>query len=210
MFLSSKVKFLYCLLNTHKGVIGVPIIANSLMQSHQYIERFVEDGDIVIDATAGNGNDIVFLAKLVGQTGQVFSFDVQKIALDRTREKLINLGLADRVELINDGHENIDKYIKNNVKAVMFNLGYLPSGDHKMGTKAETTISAIEKSLNSLVKKGIISIVVYHGGDSGFEEKIQVLEYLEKLDPKKYSVMKTEFINQPNCPPILVCIEKIA
>lgn len=187
----------------------MPKIGNSLMQSHQYIERFVEDGDVVIDATAGNGNDTVFLAKLVGQTGRVFSFDVQKIALDRTREKLSSFGLIDRVEIINDGHENLDKYVKNNVKAVMFNLGYLPSGDHKIGTKAETTISAIEKSLNNLVKGGIISIVVYHGGDSGFEEKNQVLEYLEQLDQKKYSVMKTEFINQPNCPPILVCIEKI-
>lgn len=187
----------------------MPKIGNSLMQSHQYIERFVEEGDIVIDATAGNGNDTVFLAKLVGETGRVFSFDIQKVALDKTREKLISLGLAVMVELINDGHENIDKYVKNNIKAVMFNLGYLPSGDHKIGTKPETTISAIEKSLNSLVKGGIISIVVYHGGDSGFEEKIQVLEYLEKLDPKMYSVMKTEFINQKNCPPILVCIEKI-
>lgn len=184
-------------------------IGNSLMQSHQYIERFVEEGDIVIDATAGNGNDTVFLAKLVGQNGHVFSFDVQKIALDRTREKLSSLGLIDRVEIIYDGHENLDKYVKNNVKAVMFNLGYLPSGDHKIGTKVETTICAIEKSLDSLVAGGIISIVVYHGGDSGFEEKDKVIEYLEKLNQKKYSVMKTEFINQPNCPPILVCIEKI-
>lgn len=187
----------------------MPKIPNSLTQSHQYIERFVEQGDVVIDATAGNGNDTAFLAKLVGENGRVFSFDVQKIAIDRTRDRISSLGLADRVELINDGHENLDKYIKDSVKAVMFNLGYLPGGDHQIGTKAETTICAIEKAMALLVKGGIISIVIYHGGDSGFEEKNKVLEYMGKIDPKKYTVMKTEFINQPNCPPILVCIEKI-
>lgn len=188
----------------------MPKIGNSLTQSHLYIERFVGEGDWVIDATAGNGNDTVLLAKLVGQTGHVFSFDVQQIALDKTAEKLVNLGLQDRVELICDGHENLEKYVKGNVKAVMFNLGYLPRGDHNIGTRAETTIRAIEKSLELMVVGGIISIVVYHGGDSGFDEKIKVLEYVEHLDPKRYVVMKTEFINQVNCPPILLCIEKLA
>ncbi len=187
----------------------MPKIANSLNQSHQYIERFVEPGDIVIDATAGNGNDTAFLAKHVGENGKVFAFDIQEVAIERTREKLLKLGLMDRVELINDGHENLDKYIQSSVKAVMFNLGYLPGGDHKIGTKAENTICAIEKAMELLVAGGLISIVVYHGGDSGFEEKNRVMEYLYNIDPKRYTVMKTEFINQPNYPPILVCIEKI-
>ena len=185
-------------------------IGNSLTQSHQYIERIVEEGDIVIDATAGNGNDTLFLAKLVGEYGHVYSFDVQQIALDRTEKRLDSLDLKGRVDLIKDGHENLDKYVKNNVKAVMFNLGYLPRGDHNIGTRAETTITAIEKALDLMVEGGIISIVVYHGGDSGFDEKIKVMEYLEKIDPKKYVVMITNFINQPNCPPILACIEKIS
>jgi tRNA G37 N-methylase Trm5 len=188
----------------------MPKIGNSLTQSHLYIERFVGEGDTVIDATAGNGNDTILLAKLVGQTGHVFSFDIQQIALDRTKEKLISLGMQDRVELICDGHENLDKYVKGDVKAVMFNLGYLPRGDHNIATRAETTIKAIEKSLELMVVGGIISIVVYHGGDSGFDEKNKVLQYVEQLDPKKYVVMKTDFINQVNCPPILLCIEKSA
>ncbi len=188
----------------------MPKIGNSLSQSHKYIEHFVKEGDIVIDATAGNGNDTLFLAQLVGESGHVYSFDIQQIALDRTAEKLNSKGLKDRVELIKDGHENLDKYVNSNVKAVMFNLGYLPRGDHNFGTRADTTINALEKALELIALGGIISIVVYHGGDSGFDEKVQVMEYLEKLDPKKYIVMKTEFINQVNCPPILACIEKIS
>ncbi len=188
----------------------MPKVGNSLSQSHKYIENFVEEGDIVIDATAGNGNDTLFLAQLVGGRGHVYSFDIQQIALDRTAEKLDKIELRDRVDLIKAGHENLDKYVKSNVKAVMFNLGYLPGGDHNLGTRAQTTITALEKAMELLVVGGIISIVVYHGGDSGFEEKTQVMEYLERIDPKKYLVMKTEFINQVNCPPILACIEKIS
>ena len=91
----------------------------------------------------------------------------------------------------------------------MFNLGYLPGGDHSIGTRAQTTIVAVQKSLDMLVKNGLVIIVIYHGGDTGFEERDQLLGWLNKLDSKKYKVMKTEFINLVNHPPILACIEKV-
>jgi hypothetical protein len=131
------------------------------------------------------------------------------MAIKSTENKLIQLNLRDRVELIQDGHQNMDKYVNSEVKAVMFNLGYLPKGDHSIGTRWETTIEAIKKSMNLLKVNGIISIVVYYGGDSGFEEKEHVLEYIKTIDNKKYTVMMTEFVNQINCPPILVLIEKL-
>ncbi|MFL6518354.1 MAG: rRNA methyltransferase, partial [Bacillus sp. (in: firmicutes)] len=34
--------------------------------------KAVKPGDVVIDATVGNGYDSVFLAELVGESGQVF------------------------------------------------------------------------------------------------------------------------------------------
>ena len=103
----------------------------------------------------------------------------------------------------------MDQYVSHPVKVVMFNLGYLPGGDHNIGTKGATTIEAIEKSLSLLVKNGIVMIVIYYGGDSGFDEKEAVLEFLASLDCKKYSVLMHHFINQINCPPIAVCIEKL-
>jgi len=131
------------------------------------------------------------------------------MAIKSTENKLIQLNLRDRAELIQDGHQNMDKYVNSEVKVVMFNLGYLPKGDHNIGTRWETTIEAIKKSMNLLKVNGIISIVVYYGGDSGFEEKEHVLEYIKTIDNKKYTVMMTEFVNQINCPPILVLIEKL-
>lgn len=184
-------------------------IKNSLGQSHDLIGRIVKEGDIAVDATAGNGNDTVFLARLVGDSGKVYSFDIQEKAIEKTRKRIEEADLAGRVELIRDGHQNMDKYVTEKVKAVMFNLGYLPGGDHSIGTKGSTTIDAIEKSLEAVEVNGIVSIVVYYGGDSGFDEKNEVLEYIKTIDNKRFTVMKTEFVNQVNCPPVLVCIEKL-
>lgn len=185
-------------------------LLNSLHESHRIVQSVVKQGDTVVDATMGNGNDTAFLAELVGAQGKVFSFDIQLIAVQRTRRLLEEKGLLRRVVLLNDGHENMDRYVpEHHASAVMFNLGYLPKGDHSISTKPDTTIKAIEKSLNIIKTNGIVSIVVYYGGDSGFEEKEKVISFVSALDNKKYTVMKREFINQPNCPPILICIEKI-
>lgn len=223
-------------------------VKNSLAQSHVYIENLVKSGDIVVDATAGKGNDTLFLSKLVGNAGFVYSFDIQEKAHEATKDRLLNEGFfrfeetnidfishdisnhnieaniiktleVERKNIfkhdyfgtviqIHDGHENIQKHVHHAIKCVMFNLGYLPGGDHNIGTKWETTIKAIESSLELLVLHGLVCLVVYYGGDSGFDEKNQVLEFVKKLDCKKYTVMQTEFVNQMNCPPILVLIEK--
>jgi tRNA G37 N-methylase Trm5 len=184
------------------------ILKNSLAISHDLVSKIVKEGDTVVDATMGNGSDTLFLAGLVGEAGKVYSFDIQQCAVEATRRRLDASAISGRVELIHDGHQNLDRYVTYGIKAVMFNLGYLPKGDHKIGTRAETTIEAIKKSLELLFIEGIVMIVIYYGGDSGFEEKDAVLGYLKTIDCKKYSVLMHDFINQVNCPPIAVCIEK--
>lgn len=183
-------------------------LKNALDISHKIIESIVAKGDIVVDATAGNGNDTLFLAELVGEGGKVFAFDIQDIAIENTRNRLIQNKASQAVTLIKDSHENMDKYVPTGIKAVMFNLGYLPGGDHSIGTKSASTIKAIEKSLDLLVPGGIIMMSVYYGGDSGFEEKEAIMEHVKNIDHKIASVLVHEFINQINCPPIAICIEK--
>lgn len=185
------------------------IIKNSLYQSHDIAKKAVMPGDHVIDATCGNGGDTLFLAGLTGEDGMVYSFDIQQDALNRTLEKLKKEGMEKRVELIHDSHARMDEYVKGKVRCVMFNLGYLPGGDHSIGTRGESTITAIKKAMELVMVNGIITVVVYYGGDSGFEEKEQVLEYIKTIDCKRFTVSRTEFVNQVNCPPILVCIEKL-
>jgi len=184
------------------------LLSNSLAISHEIVKKVVRQGDTVVDATMGNGNDTLFLARLVGDKGKVYSFDIQACALENTRRRLDEAGITGCVELISDGHQNIDIYVPTGIKAVMFNLGYLPKGDHSIGTKADTTIEALKKSMELLITGGIIMLVIYYGGDSGFYEKEAVLEYLKTIDCRKYSVLVSDFVNQINCPPIAVCIEK--
>ena len=51
---------------------------------HLYVKKIVQPGDVVIDATTGNGYDTCFLANLVGKNGLVFGFDIQEQAIDNT------------------------------------------------------------------------------------------------------------------------------
>ncbi|QGU96779.1 methyltransferase domain-containing protein [Clostridium bovifaecis] len=168
----------------------------------------LRSGDTVIDATMGNGNDTVFLAGLVGKEGKVYSFDIQDIAIENTEEKLKSANIFSNVKLIHDGHENIDKYVNEKVKLVMFNLGYLPSASHEITTKAETTITAIKKSLEVLDRDGVILLVIYHGHDNDKMERCAVEKLASNLDQKEYNVIRLEFINQMNNPPLLIAIEK--
>lgn len=185
------------------------VIKNALHQSHEIIEKIVKPGDAVIDATAGNGGDTLFLADLVGPKGKVWSFDIQKQAHEKTLDKLKAAGLDSIVTQICDSHANLDSYVHEPVKAVMFNLGYLPGGDHNIGTKGVSTIAALNKAIELVEVNGIITVAIYYGGVSGFDEKEQVLEFVRTIDCKRFTVSQTEFVNQINCPPILICIEKL-
>lgn len=185
------------------------IIPDSTLKiTHEYIKKAVSAGNTVIDATMGNGHDTLFLANLVGEKGKVFAFDIQKQAVVNTSDLLEKEGVSERAVLINDGHHNIEKYVDMPVNAVMFNLGYLPGGDHSIATKFETTAKAIEQSMNLLSPGGLISIGVYYGGDSGFEEKNALMEWIKTINYKEYTVLVLDYVNRPNCPPIAVMIEK--
>ncbi|MCY6370730.1 tRNA (mnm(5)s(2)U34)-methyltransferase [Clostridium ganghwense] len=183
-------------------------LTNAMNLGKEICVKKLKNGDVAVDATMGNGNDTVFLSRLVGEEGKVYAFDVQDSAIKNTREKLKNHNINGLVELINDGHENIDKYIKEKVKVIMFNLGYLPRAEHKVTTKPDTTLIAIQKSLELLQKNGVVILVIYHGHEEGKEEKTVIENFAKSLNQKEYNVIELSFVNQINNPPILVAIEK--
>lgn len=177
---------------------------------HRFLEDHIQSGDICIDATMGNGNDTVLLSKLAGETGKVIAFDIQQPALDSTREKLIKENCPENYELVLASHETMGAYAEEaSVSCITFNLGYLPGGDHAKATKGESSIRAIDTGLSLLRKKGLMTVCIYSGGDSGFEEKEAVLSYIKALDAKKYLVIISEYANRPNNPPISVLIIKM-
>lgn len=179
--------------------------------AHELLEESVGRGEIVIDATCGNGNDTLFLSKLVGAEGTVYAFDIQKQAI-KTTQKLLQDEKRKNVKLIHDSHEHIDQYVPTNavqhVGGAIFNLGYLPRSDKQIITKSDSTIAAIETLLRYIRIGARIVIVVYHGHDGGKEEKNAVLQFVRELDQTFYTVITYQFINQRNNPPFVVAIEK--
>ncbi|WP_105616091.1 class I SAM-dependent methyltransferase [Vallitalea okinawensis] len=175
---------------------------------HRIIEDSVREGSIVLDGTVGNGNDTLYLAHRVGKTGKVYGFDIQEQAIECTKEKLIKEKVVERVELIHDTHTKIQRYVKEELDLVIFNLGYLPKSNKKIITKAESTLDAILQSLDLLKNGGILAITSYYGHEGGKEEKDAVEEVVSKLDSKFYNVAKVDFLNRPNNPPIIYMIEK--
>lgn len=89
-----------------------------------------------------------------------------------TKELLKTHGKEMQAELILDGHEHMDRYAgKESADVICFNFGYLPGGNHNLATTYRTSIEAIGKGLGILKHGGMMSLCIYSGGDTGFEEK---------------------------------------
>jgi len=181
------------------------MLENILSKAKSLIEEITEENDILIDATCGNGHDTKFLASLTGPSGKVYSFDIQDGAINNAKK--LTQGMTS-IQFIKDSHANAKNYISSNVKAAMFNLGYLPKGDKTITTKSESTLKAVTQILDLLVPGGRIVIVVYHGHPNGKEEKDDLEYFLSTLSQDKAKVLEYRFINQKNNAPFIFCIEK--
>lgn len=183
-----------------------------LPYSKKLLKMAVAEGDIAVDCTIGNGHDTIFLADLVGQTGHVYGFDIQKEAISATSEQVLNSGFTDRVTLCQESHarllEQIPPSDHHRIRGAIFNLGYLPGGDKEIVTLAESTITAVEQLLSVMEKEAVIVLVVYHGHPEGQVERDALLDYVTSLDQKKAHVLQYRFMNQVNNPPFIIAIEK--
>jgi SAM-dependent methyltransferase len=162
-----------------------------------------------VDATCGNGYDTLFLCKLAGPKGHVKAFDIQKLAIERTKTLLESKLDYTNYEIILDSHEFISKYINDKIDCAVFNLGYLPNSDKEIITRGDTTVAAISNLLPHLKNNGRIFIATYVAHDSGYEIN-EISNYLSSLDKSMYNVLHIKLINKENSPPELFIIEKNA
>ena len=172
--------------------------------AHDFLAQVITPEDIVVDATMGNGHDTLFLAKLAKQ---VYAFDIQEQALEKTSQRIQEAGLTN-VDLILQGHETVDQYVTE-VKVAIFNLGYLPSADKSIITQPQTTIEALDKLCQMLVKGGRIAIMIYYGHEGGDIERDSVMDFVSQLPQQEYTATIYRTLNQINNPPFLVMIEKL-
>lgn len=182
---------------------------------HEIIRSQAEREGFYIDATMGKGNDTKLLCELAKDQGRILAFDIQKEALEETEKMLKGYEIGrkmyedGRIQLILDGHEHMGMYAESETADVIcFNFGYLPGGDHRIATKVETSVEAIKKGLKILKRGGMMSLCIYSGRDTGFEEKDAILEYLRSLPAREYTVIQNTYFNRGNNPPMPVFIFK--
>ncbi len=180
--------------------------------SHQLVAKRLRKRQVAIDATAGNGYDTAFLAEKVGPDGTVIAVDVQADAIESTRKRLEEVDMLKQTTLVEDSHENIAAIVPKEhhgkVRAIMFNLGYLPGSDKAIKTNWNSSIVAIRAGLELLAPGGIMTICAYPGHPEGAEEANALERFGKWLDPYDYCAVSYQFLNLKNDPPFLVAIEK--
>ena len=195
---------------------------NTLGLAHQFLAAHLQPGNRCIDATVGRGRDTLFLAQLVGATGQVIGLDIQPEAIDSARQLLESHGLpvetvysptaapgvlpaAPRIQLYEDCHSHIVRYAApESVDAIVFNFGWLPGGDHSRFSTAKTSVPAVEAALTLLKPGGVMSLSLYHGRNNGTAERDALLAFLATIDNRRYTVLQGTFLNRTGDIPVPV------
>jgi hypothetical protein len=127
---------------------------------------------LAIDATLGNGHDTLELAK---SFEKVIAFDIQDLAIKRSKKRLINY---QNVTLIKGSNVEIKNYLEAPIDFAIYNLGFLPGSNHKISTNPADTIASLSELLPLLDKSGIIIIVCYLRHDHGLEFN-SILNFLQ-------------------------------
>ncbi len=166
----------------------------------QFILNHLREGDRAVDFTMGNGHDTAFLSKAVGETGEVFAFDIQPEALESSRKTLAAEGCPENYTLICASHHRVCEFVEGPIRAGMFNLGYLPGGDKSLTTMRETTMPAVEAAISLLGEDSILLIAVYPGHAEGEEEGKMLSAYFSTLDRRKICVTQIKIMNSPTSP----------
>lgn len=176
--------------------------------SHFFLRERLKSGDRAVDATCGNGHDTLFLARLVGPEGKVWAFDVQEGALAATEERLAEAGCRERVALVHGGHERLAEVVTEPVRAVVFNLGFLPGAPRETVTTPATTLAGLEQAAALLLPEGIIVVAVYTGHPGGAEEGDAVEAWAAGLSPGRFNVWRCRQANRSGAAPSLIVVER--
>ena len=110
-------------------------------------------------------------------------------------------------EVVLDSHAHMERYADaGTVDCVVFNFGRLPGGDPAVFTRAESSVAALDAALRVLKPGGAVAIALYYGGANGYGERDVVLAWLETLDDRRFSVLRCDWANRRNDPPMPIFI----
>lgn len=183
-------------------------LSGAVQLVHFFLRERLKPGDRAVDATCGNGYDTHLLAQLVGPDGRVWAFDIQEDALIATEERLAEAGCRERVALVHGGHERLAEVVTDPVRAVVFNLGFLPGAPRETVTTPETTLSALEQAASLLLPGGIVTVAVYTGHPGGADEARAVETWAAALPPGRFNVWRCRQGNRSEAAPYLIVVER--
>lgn len=173
------------------------------------LREVIRKGDTVIDATAGNGHDTVFLAECVGPSGKVLAFDVQAAAILASSKRVEEQGHQRVVHFHPCSHDRMGEFAApSSISAIMFNLGYLPGEDHQITTRTSETLRALEAAELLLTKGGCLSIVCYPGHETGAEEALAVVNWLSDKTNHGWRVANYSMLGTLQPAPFLLMARK--
>ena len=180
---------------------------NAVTYVHKILRDVIRPGSVVVDATMGNGWDTALMAVLAGDDGVVYGFDIQPVAIEVTKTRIA--GTSADVRLVLAGHEEMRAHIDpdhhGRIRAITFNLGYLPGGDKDITTHAETTRVALEQARALLAPDGVITVVCYRHAE-GERELSVVRDLLATWLQHEVTCTETRFINQAGNPPVVFVV----
>lgn len=173
---------------------------------HSYWTKHLRLGDVVIDATCGNGYDSLFLSKLILTpfSGWLHCIDMQKQAIEHTHQRLFQslpCELFNRVSLYHQSHETLPKSAP---ALIAYNLGYLPGSDKQITTTLESTITSLDISVNQLKINGLITIVCYPGHAEGLREEKAIEQWSYQLPKDQYEITWTKWPHKNRHPSVLL------
>lgn len=146
----------------------------------------MSEGDLAIDATAGNGADSCWIAKTISPGGELHLIDLQVDALTATLRRLEPFRREIRIQAYGRDHAKMAEFLpdklRGQVRLICFNLGYLPRGDHSLTTTAATTRAALEASMDFLASGGCLSVMAYRGHPGGAEECLAVEAFFQNSE----------------------------
>ena len=172
-----------------------------LKELHKYfVLQHLKEGEVAVDFTMGNGNDTLFLSNAVGKDGRVYAFDIQEAALKSTRARLVSENAPENYTLICASHHRVKEFVKEPIKAGMFNLGYLPGAAHSVTTLRETTMAAVQAAIELLLPDGVLIIAVYPGHEEGSLEGDMLREYFKTTSRFKICPSEFRILNSPSSP----------
>jgi hypothetical protein len=166
-----------------------------------FISEHLSAGEVAVDFTMGNGNDTLYLSRTVGESGRVYAFDIQEEALVSTRAHLESNSAPENYTLICASHHRVREFVREPIKAGIFNLGYLPrSGKKAITTMRETTMIAVREAIDMLLPDGVLIIAIYPGHEEGALEGDMLREYFKTTS--RFEICPSEFhiLNSPTSP----------